>query len=102
MAESICVRIKRRNQTFFIRTSKSSSISSIKNQISEALSCSSNDSVIPEKMRLYLSKDPSSPFLSDISNVSDHQGIRDNCELYLVFNEGGDVWESIDVQTIDD
>lgn len=53
-------------------------------------------------MRLYLSKDPSSPFLSDISNVSDHQGIRDNCELYLVFNEGGDVWESIDVQTIDD
>lgn len=102
MTESMCIRIKRKNQTFFIRTSKSSSISSIKNEIAEALSCSStNEKVIPEKMRLYLTMDPSS-VLRDVSTVADHHNIKDNSELYLVFSKGSDAWESIDVEAMDD
>lgn len=102
MAESMCIRIKRKNQTFFIRTSKASSISSIKNEISDALSCSSNnENVIPEKMRLYLSMDPSSA-LRDVSTIADHNSIKDNSELYLVFSKGGDAWESIDVEALSD
>eukprot|EP00979_Chaetoceros_neogracilis_P007652 scaffold1621_cov262-Chaetoceros_neogracile.AAC.18 len=95
MPESICIRIKRKKQTFFITSSKSSSISSIKSQISEALSCcSDDDNVIPEKMRLY--KD-ASKILPDDTALGDHDSINDGSELYLVLKEEGDCWESIDV-----
>lgn len=52
-------------------------------------------------MRLYLSTDPSSD-LRDVSTVADHPSIKDNSELYLVFSQGGDEWESIDVEAMTD
>jgi hypothetical protein len=92
-----CIRIKRKKQTFFITTSKSSLISSIKSQISEALSCcSDDDNVIPEKMRLYQSKD-ASKILPDDTALGDHDSINDGSELYLVLKEEEGCWESIDV-----
>lgn len=91
-----CVRIKRRNQTFFITTTNSSRISSVKSQISEALS----RETIPENMKLFLSKDGTRE-LPDIASVADHESsIRDDCVLYLVFREGGNSWESIDVMEV--
>jgi hypothetical protein len=45
--------------------------------------------------------DPSS-FLRDVSTVADHHNIKDNSELYLVFSKGSDVWESIDVEVMED
>jgi len=96
MSESICIRIKRKKQTFFITTSKSSTISSIKFQISEALSCCSDDGTIPEKMRLFTSLD-ASKILPDVATVGDHGSINDDSELYLVLKEEGNSWESIDI-----
>jgi hypothetical protein len=52
-------------------------------------------------MRLYLSMDPSS-VLRDVSIVADHNTIKDNSELYLIFSKGGDAWESIDVEASSD
>mmetsp|Transcript_2580 Transcript_2580/g.3972 ORF Transcript_2580/g.3972 Transcript_2580/m.3972 type:complete len:102 (-) Transcript_2580:2333-2638(-) len=96
--ESICIRIKRKNQTFFITTTKSNTISFVKSQISEAISCvsESEDTVIPEKMRLF-SKKNGSQFLLDVATVGDHDSIKDDSELYLVFREEGDSWEAIEM-----
>ena len=94
-----CIRIKRKNQAFFITTTKSNTISSVKSQISEAISCVSEDTVIPEKMRLFAKKD-GLQFLQDVATVGDHESIKDDSELYLVFREEGDTWESIEIDWI--
>jgi hypothetical protein len=51
-------------------------------------------------MKLFLSKDGTRE-LPDIASVADHESsIRDDCVLYLVFREGGNSWESIDVMEV--
>ncbi len=41
--------------------------------------------------------------LPDIASVSDHEDlIKDNCVLYLVFREGVDRWEPIEIVEIMD
>jgi hypothetical protein len=52
-------------------------------------------------MRIYLSKDSTS-VLKDVCIVADHNEIQDNSELYLVFNTGGDAWESIDIAALNE
>lgn len=98
------LRIKRKNQTFFIPSSKADAFSSIKSQISEALSCCSGDDAdvtIPENMRLYLQEDGGT-LLNDVATIADHASIKDGSILYLVFREGGDNWEDIDIARVEE
>jgi len=47
-------------------------------------------------MRLF-SKKNGSQFLLDVATVGDHDSIKDDSELYLVFREEGDSWEAIEM-----
>ena len=96
-----CIRVKRRNQTFFIKTTQSSRISSIKSQISDALS----RETIPENMKLFLDEEKENVMreLPDIASVADHEALRkDDCVLYLIFRIAQDEWEEIDVMEVMD
>uniref|UniRef100_A0A6S9B284 Ubiquitin-like domain-containing protein n=1 Tax=Ditylum brightwellii TaxID=49249 RepID=A0A6S9B284_9STRA len=87
------VRIKRRNQTFFIQANRSDTIFHLKDEISNAL----NNEISPRKMRLYLSsttssKDsppiptPSSPPLPDSATLADHD-VKNDAILFVVFRK---------------
>ena len=103
------VRVKRKNQTYFIHTKKSNTILSIKEEVSEALS----GQVPPLKMRLYSSQTEKTP-LPDEATLADHDNLVKDDEtsiLYLVFRKPGkedaegedqfglidDVWEDVEV-----
>jgi len=108
------------------RPTKSDSVSYVKSQISEAL----NDTVSPNKMRIYVDPPPSKQapkkdddeemkapaaaapiLLPDEALLSDH-GIKNDCVLYVTFvkseDDRGDdgtvdestAWEDIDVQKV--
>uniref|UniRef100_A0A7S3VD19 Ubiquitin-like domain-containing protein n=1 Tax=Chaetoceros debilis TaxID=122233 RepID=A0A7S3VD19_9STRA len=103
MADALYIRIKRRDQTFFIHVAKSTKIYSLKSEISQALSGSSSSSsstaatAIPENMKLY--KDTSgedSSELPDVAAIGDHDIIKDDGILYLTLKNGSQ-WESIDI-----
>ncbi len=97
------LRIKRENQTFFITTTKSNSIRSIKEEISKA----ANHEVQPDKMRLYLPDDEEEAATSsntdsssgkaggyirlpDEALLSDHdEKIQNDSILYVVFRKKG-------------
>eukprot|EP01083_Nonionella_stella_P123164 370993_1 len=102
MADALYIRIKRRDQTFFIHAAKSTKIYSLKSEISQALSESSSSSTtaataIPENMKLYkdISGEDSSE-LPDVAAIGDHDDIKDDGILYLTLKNGSQ-WESIDI-----
>jgi len=64
----------------------------MKSQISSALS----RETIPENMRLFID-DTGTKELPDNASVADYDSIKDDCILFLVFKDGGDSWEEIDV-----
>lgn len=101
---TIHIRLKRQKQTFFISTTLSKTIFTIKEEVAKALS----EEVSPRKMRIFLSKN-SAP-LQDASALSDHDSIQNDSVLYIVFRKKGredevidaydnesDFWESIDI-----
>mmetsp|Transcript_14482 Transcript_14482/g.17159 ORF Transcript_14482/g.17159 Transcript_14482/m.17159 type:complete len:111 (+) Transcript_14482:120-452(+) len=101
---TILIRLKRLNQTFFISTTPSKTIYTIKEEVAKALS----GEVSPRKMRIFLSK-TSAP-LPDSGALSDHASIQNDSTLYIVFRKKGredevidaydnesDFWESIDI-----
>jgi len=100
---TIHVRIKQRNQTFFIYTARSKTIATLKEEICRAL----GKEGAPRKMRIYHSKTSTNP-LPDSAALSDHESIQNDSLLYLVFRKPGkeneeedvyddanDFWESI-------
>jgi hypothetical protein len=113
------VRCKRKNATFFVRVKTTQTIGEVKQEISDALSCSSDESspsssssaVPPQKMRIYATdKDGSDP-LPNTATLADHE-IANDAILYVVFRRAGkedvedatadaddDCWEAIEVET---
>mmetsp|Transcript_17973 Transcript_17973/g.37690 ORF Transcript_17973/g.37690 Transcript_17973/m.37690 type:complete len:142 (+) Transcript_17973:121-546(+) len=120
------IRVKRRNQTFFIHASPSDTFFHIKSEISKAINCctssdNDDDDISPRKMRLYLppsskskkngkigqgdgdddddNGDASSPRgpIPDSAMLSDHD-VKNDDVLYVTFvkNLGGDVPEDGD------
>jgi len=100
---TIHIRLKRLNQTFFIFTTPSKTIFTIKEEVAKALS----GEVSPRKMRIFLSK-TSAP-LPDSAALSDY-AIQNDSTLYIVFRKKGredevidaydnesDFWESVDI-----
>ena len=101
-----CLRVKRKNQTFFVNTTKSKTILSIKEEISDAL----GGEVSALKMRIYPKQDAKKP-LPDVATLADHSDLIKNDQgvLYVVFRKPGeedadgedqfglidDVWEDI-------
>jgi hypothetical protein len=110
------VRVKRKNQTFFVHTSPSDTFGRIKSEISLAMG--GEDVIVPESMRLYIeaqiepttaaNKDkkdddevvgskssmPKGP-IPDTAVLSDHN-VKNDAVMYVTFAEGK-VWEEIDV-----
>ena len=120
---SSCVRCKRKNATFFVRVKTTQTIAEVKQEISDALSCSSDDSspsasattaVPPQKMRIYATdakEGSSQPALPNEATLADHE-IANDAVLYVVFRKAGkedvedatadaddDCWEAIDIET---
>lgn len=118
------IRVKRRNQTFFIHTSPSDTFDQIKSEISLAMGGS--DVISTQKMRLYIetpkptvteAKDadkvisenlaPKGP-IPDSAILTDHD-VKNDAVLYVTFAkswesggdspvpEGDDAWEEIEV-----
>lgn len=52
-------------------------------------------------MRLYLQEDGGT-LLNDVATIADHASIKDGSILYLVFREGGDNWENIDIARVEE
>ena len=115
------VRVKRKNQTFFIQTSPSDTFGYIKSEIAQAMG--GDDDMSPEKMRLYIepkaatttdakkaadsddddddkvmadkSPAPKGP-IPDEAILSDHD-VKNDDVLFVTLTEGGDAWEEIDI-----
>lgn len=84
-----CLRIKRKHQTYFIRTSLDKPVSSLKASLVEAIrNSSAND------MKLFKSKDESALLIDE--TLLKENGIKDDDVLFLVLRDGND-WESIDI-----
>ncbi|EED91660.1 predicted protein [Thalassiosira pseudonana CCMP1335] len=116
------IRVKRRNQTFFIHTTPTDTFHHIKSEISKAM----NGQVVPAKMRLYVptattttadkestgKSEESSP-IPDGATLADHE-VKNDGVLYLTFvkdweesgGEDGSVpvdesgWENVDIEKI--
>ena len=116
------IRVKRRNQTFFIHTTQTDTFHHIKSEISKAM----NGQVVPAKMRLYVptattttadkestgKSEESSP-IPDGATLADHE-VKNDGVLYLTFvkdweesgGEDGSVpvdesgWENVDIEKI--
>lgn len=115
-----CVRCKRRNATFFVRVKTTQTIADVKQEISDALSCSSDSSsspsataeaVPPQTMRIYASDKEGSDPLPNAATLADHE-IANDAVLYVVFRKPGkedvedatadaddDCWEGIAIET---
>jgi hypothetical protein len=108
------IRVKRRNQTFFIHTSPSDTFAHIKSEI--ALALGGNDIITPQHMRLYIAtptniaKDryddqvasgkstPQGP-IPDTATLSEYD-VKNDAVLYVTFIKA---WEScIDSQVSDE
>jgi hypothetical protein len=123
VAAASYVRVKRRNQTFFIHTSPSDSFLQLKSEISLAM----GGTLSPQKMRLYIEISPKSSEVGkagddkemadkkstttkgpipDAALLSDHD-VKSDDILYVVFAkstagddnvpEGDENWEEIDI-----
>mmetsp|Transcript_20368 Transcript_20368/g.35012 ORF Transcript_20368/g.35012 Transcript_20368/m.35012 type:complete len:137 (+) Transcript_20368:226-636(+) len=118
------VRVKRRNQTFFIHTTPSDTFAQIKAEISQAMG--GDDAISPKQMRLYIetpkeesssekkddddndgdedmggnknSSNISKDLVPDAAILSDH-GIKNDAVLYVTFAKG---WEDGDDVPEDD
>eukprot|EP00980_Cylindrotheca_fusiformis_P014553 scaffold3924_cov109-Cylindrotheca_fusiformis.AAC.2 len=87
---SMYLRIKRRNQTFFIMCEPNHTIQYLKEQISLA----TKQEFQPSQMRLLLPKDDS--VLNDDEKLEKIE-IKSEAELYLVLNVSDNEWEPVDV-----
>eukprot|EP00584_Thalassiosira_punctigera_P006528 CAMPEP_0172535494 /NCGR_PEP_ID=MMETSP1067-20121228/7480_1 /TAXON_ID=265564 ORGANISM="Thalassiosira punctigera, Strain Tpunct2005C2" /NCGR_SAMPLE_ID=MMETSP1067 /ASSEMBLY_ACC=CAM_ASM_000444 /LENGTH=128 /DNA_ID=CAMNT_0013320429 /DNA_START=299 /DNA_END=685 /DNA_ORIENTATION=+ len=117
------IRVKRRNQTFFVHISPSDTFAQIKDEVSQAMGGS--DVISPQQMRLYVEtpkpssddkgedkemgeasmpKDP----IPDMAILSDHN-VKNDDVLYVTFAkswesggggdvpDGDDAWEDIEI-----
>lgn len=117
------IRVKRKNQTFFLRTAPSDTFAHLKSEISLAMG--GDDVVSPQQMRLYVATpvpasdekkndDEKKPggtacpteLMPDAAILSDH-GVKNDAVVYAAFSkswesgnevpDGDDEWEEIDV-----
>mmetsp|Transcript_21069 Transcript_21069/g.29304 ORF Transcript_21069/g.29304 Transcript_21069/m.29304 type:complete len:129 (+) Transcript_21069:284-670(+) len=97
----VYVRIKRKNQTYFVFCNPSSDTSLyLKQQVSAALQhnqdSDAEEKVPPQDMRILLTNggelDDSKPLGENVKNEN---------ELHVVFSKGG-VWEQVDITSLED
>ncbi|KAL9188706.1 hypothetical protein ACHAXT_007084 [Thalassiosira profunda] len=101
------VRVKRKNQIFFVHTSPNDTFAHVKSEIAQAVG---DDDVSPEKMRLFVEPKadagdakaegkgkaaPKGP-IPDEAKLSDHE-VQDGDVLFVTFATGDDDWEEIEV-----
>ena len=84
-----CLRIKRKHQTYFIRTSLNKTVSSLKASLAEAIRNS-----LANDMKLFKSKDETTMLIDE--TLLTENGIKDDEVLFLVLRDGND-WETIDI-----
>mmetsp|Transcript_23452 Transcript_23452/g.32884 ORF Transcript_23452/g.32884 Transcript_23452/m.32884 type:complete len:119 (+) Transcript_23452:293-649(+) len=90
---TISVRIKRKNQTYFVFCNPQLDTSlKLKEQISAALQ---ND-VVPQDMRILLENGGE---LDDSKPLGDN--VKNDIELHVVFSDGG-VWEQVDITSLEE
>merc|ERR1711957_197546 len=111
-SSNMYVRCKRKNQVYFINTSKSETIFQLKEKISNALSVL-DEEVPPKNMRIFPSTNNNiigSP-IPDTAIISDHS-ISNDDELYVVFRkeeideddeecDDDSLWEDVHIMTLE-
>lgn len=89
------LRIKRRNQTYFIMCTEDTTLGSLKEQIAAA----TGKEVDAASMRL-ISK-ANQPLGEDTDKLSQHTDLKNDAELYVVFQIGDGEWEEVQVEDTD-
>eukprot|EP00536_Pseudo-nitzschia_multiseries_P008651 jgi/Psemu1/319443/estExt_fgenesh1_pm.C_2230001 len=93
---SIYLRIKRLNQTYFIMCNEDDTVGYLKEQVSLATKRETK----AEHMRIIQPKD-NLPLDDDSEKISKYEGLKNESELYVVFQISDDEWEGVHVEDTD-
>mmetsp|Transcript_10179 Transcript_10179/g.24725 ORF Transcript_10179/g.24725 Transcript_10179/m.24725 type:complete len:106 (-) Transcript_10179:6592-6909(-) len=93
---SIYLRVRRLNQTYFVLCNEDDTIGYVKEQISLATKSETK----AEHMRLIKPKDNTS-LDNDDEKLSKHEELKNDSELYVVFQISDDEWEGVHVEDIE-
>jgi len=88
------LRIRRLNQTYFVMCNGDDTVGYLKEQISLA----TKKETKPEHMRLINAKD-NQPLEDDTEKLSKHEDLKNESELYVVFQISEKEWEDVNVQS---
>ena len=90
------LRIKRLNQTYFVLCQEDDTIGYLKEQISIA----TKHTTKAEYMRIIQPKD-NVPLEDDEEKISKYEEIKNESELYVVFQISDDEWEGVHIEKTD-
>mmetsp|Transcript_19359 Transcript_19359/g.39801 ORF Transcript_19359/g.39801 Transcript_19359/m.39801 type:complete len:106 (+) Transcript_19359:162-479(+) len=93
---SIYLRVKRLNQTYFVMCNEDDTVGHLKEQISLA----TKNETKADHMRIIMPKDKK-PLEDDSEKLSKFEELKNESELYVVFQISDDEWEGVHVEDTD-
>ncbi|KAG7337572.1 hypothetical protein IV203_019827 [Nitzschia inconspicua] len=89
---TMCLCIRRLNQAYFVKCTPNDTVGYLKQQVSLA----TKKEILPEHMRIINAKDRQ-PLDDDDEKLSKYEELKNDAELYVVFQISDGEWEAVHV-----